>query len=233
MRSWPFWTVLVLLAVGLVAAPEAKQVRTRIADGFDQPVGKPDAQGYYMSRGFRANYHMGEDWNGEGGGNSDLGDPVYTIGHGIVVMARDVRMGWGNLVIVRHLYREGGQLKTVDSVYAHLDRITVKEGQQIKRGQQVGTIGTNRGMYTAHLHFEIRKNLHIGFNQRGFRGDLRNYYVPTAFIHPRRELKGGNRSGQVVIGTFNVPSGTGPSPVDDSPTRTVSDDREPFQVRRF
>ena len=49
-------------------------------------------------------------------------------------------------------------MRTADSVYAHLDRILVREGKQIVRGQQIGTIGTNRGMYTAHLHFEVRKN---------------------------------------------------------------------------
>ena len=98
---------------------------------------------------------MGEDWNGLEGGNSDLGKPVYSTANGIVVLARDMRMGWGNLVIIRHLFLEDRQVKTVDSVYAHLDKILVREGKQIVRGQQIGTIGTNRRMYTAHLHFEI------------------------------------------------------------------------------
>ena len=77
-------------------------MRTRLADGFDQPVGKPDAEGYYISRGFRARYHMGEDWNGLEGGNSDLGKPVYATASGVVVLARNMRMSWGNLVIIRH-----------------------------------------------------------------------------------------------------------------------------------
>jgi len=178
---------------------------------------------------------MGEDWNGAGGGNSDRGDPVYSTAHGVVVLARDVRMGWGNLVIIRHLYREGKQLKTVDSVYAHLGRISVKEGQQVRRGDKVGTIGTNRGMYTAHLHFEIRKNLHIGFNQRGFSRDLRNYHVPGAFIHARRQLPGGNRSGIVTVNTFNLPSSAGHalrSPELKSKKRRAEKPKE-FRVKRF
>jgi murein DD-endopeptidase MepM/ murein hydrolase activator NlpD len=206
MRRWYFWLGLVVFSAALVGAPSSKSVRTRLADGFDQPVGKPDAEGYYMSRGFRANYHMGEDWNGLGGGNSDIGDPVYSTAHGVVVLARDMRMGWGNLVIVRHTFMENKELKTVDSVYAHLDRILVREGQQVVRGQQVGTIGTNRGMYTAHLHFEIRKNLFIGFNQRGFARDLTNYYVPGKFITPRRKLPGRGRSALVAVDTFNIPA---------------------------
>jgi len=47
------------------------------ADHFDFPVGRPDAKGYYNAQGFGKNAHLGDDWNGTGGGNSDLGDPIY------------------------------------------------------------------------------------------------------------------------------------------------------------
>jgi len=242
MRKSAFWIMLSLFVAALVAAPSPQTARTRLADGFDQPVGKPNAEGYYMSRGFRANFHMGEDWNGIRGGNTDLGAPVYSTAHGLVVLARDMRMGWGNLVIIRHTYLEDKQLKAVDSVYAHLDRITVREGQQVVRGQQVGTIGTNRGMYTAHLHFEIRKALFIGFNQRGFGRDLKNYHVPGAFITPRRKLSGGGRSALVAINTFNLPAarpGSTPNSQNTNPAETASDKKDtpkgwgPFKVNRF
>ncbi len=82
------------------------------------------------------------------GATKILGKPVYATANGIVVLARDMRMGWGNLVIIRHIFLEDRQMKTADSVYAHLDKIFVREGKQIVRGQQIGTIGTNRGMYT-------------------------------------------------------------------------------------
>jgi len=59
---------------------------------------------------------------------------------------------------------ENRSLNFADSLYAHLDRITVREGQQVTRGQQVGTIGNNHGMYPPHLHFEIHKDLSIGVN---------------------------------------------------------------------
>ena len=238
MKRRLFWVVLTAGIVGLAATPQPRTARTRLADGFDQPVGKPDAEGYYMSRGFRANYHMGEDWNGLGGGNSDLGDPVYAVAHGLVVMARDVRMGWGNLVIIRHAFLENGRLNFVDSVYAHLQRVLVREGQQITRGQQVGTIGNNRGMYTAHLHFEIRKNLHIGFNQRRFPRDLSAYHVPGRFIEPRRKLTGSGRSALVPVGTFALspsssdtqfPSGAQMAP----PPQKTPGNKSPFRVNRF
>ena len=88
-------------------------VKLRLADGFDFPVGRPDASGYYKARGFWPNGHLGEDWNGRGGGNTDLGDPVYACADGVVVHSRDVRVGWGNVVIIRHAYRDnrGGRLR--------------------------------------------------------------------------------------------------------------------------
>ena len=49
-------------------------------------------------------------------------EPVYATANGVVVLARNMRMGWGNLVIIRHIFLEEKQMKTVDSVYAHLDR---------------------------------------------------------------------------------------------------------------
>ncbi|MBU3664452.1 MAG: M23 family metallopeptidase [Chthoniobacterales bacterium] len=177
---------------------------TRSADGFDMPVGKPDAEGYYRSRGLIIGRHMGDDWNGNGMGNTDLGAPVYSTAHGLVVYARDARMGWGKTVIVRHVYWEGGRWNYVDSFYTHMHQIFVREGQQVRRGQLVGSIGTNRGMYVAHLHFEIRKNLRIGINQGSYRKDLSNYYRPYEFILGRRTLQGGNRRVSVPLNTFRL-----------------------------
>ena len=51
MGAMPFlrrnliWIFLVVFVTGLVSAPSPKTARTRVADGFDQPVGKPDAEG--------------------------------------------------------------------------------------------------------------------------------------------------------------------------------------------
>ena len=247
LHRYAFWIFLFCLVTALVSAPSPDTARTRIADGFDQPVGKPDAEGYYMSRGFRPRFHMGEDWNGLEGGNKDSGKPVYAAANGIVVLARDMRMGWGNLVIIRHIFVEDQEKKMADSVYAHLGKILVREGQQIVRGQHIGTIGTNRGMYTAHLHFEIRKNLFIGFNQRAFGKDYSNYYVPSAFIAQRRKLHGSGRSALVAVNTFNVQEKQ-PQPPEMSTVRTRSSEtppsatapssasskkRESFRVNRF
>ena len=91
-----------------MARRDSKFALVPLCDGFDFPVGKPDGNGYYRSRGLRLKSprHMGEDWNGNKGGNSDLGDPVYSVGHGVVTYAADARGAWGKGVIVRHAFRE-------------------------------------------------------------------------------------------------------------------------------
>ncbi|MFN2623366.1 MAG: peptidoglycan DD-metalloendopeptidase family protein [Chthoniobacterales bacterium] len=175
---------------------------TKIADGFDFPVGKPEAEGYYKARGFRSGGHVGEDWDGIRGGDTDLGDPIYSVGDGIVVFARDVHLGWGNVVIVRHAYREGGNVKYVDALYGHLQKMFVGRGQRVSRGQQIATMGTAHGQYDAHLHFEIRKNLEIGMSRSKFDKSFSNYYDPTQFINSHRHLSGGGANYKVAMNTF-------------------------------
>jgi murein DD-endopeptidase MepM/ murein hydrolase activator NlpD len=175
---------------------------TKIADGFDFPVGKPEAEGYYKARGFRSGGHVGEDWDGVRGGDTDLGDPVYSVGDGIVVFARDVHLGWGNVIIVRHAYRENGNVRYVDALYGHLNSMLVGRGQRVARGQRIATMGTAHGQYDAHLHFEIRKNLEIGMSRSKFQKDFSNYYDPTQFINSHRHLAGGGANYKVAMNTF-------------------------------
>jgi murein DD-endopeptidase MepM/ murein hydrolase activator NlpD len=175
---------------------------TRLADGFDFPVGKPEAEGYYKARGYRPGGHQGEDWDGVRGGDTDLNDPIYCIGDGIVVFARDVHLGWGNVVIIRHAYRENGEVKHIDSLYGHLNSFSVSRGQRVARGQQIGKMGTAHGQYDAHLHLEIRKNLEIGMSRSKFQKNFSNYYDPSQFIASHRHLAGGGASFKVAMNTF-------------------------------
>ena len=67
------WLAVILFAVSVragAATPPAEQPAVPVAAGFDFPVGPPDAQGYYDAQSFGRNRHLGEDWNGNGGGNS-------------------------------------------------------------------------------------------------------------------------------------------------------------------
>ncbi len=148
--------------------------------GFDFPVGAPDAVGYYDAQPFGTNEHLGSDLNGNGGGDSDLGDPVHAVARGTVVFAEDVGGGWGNVVRVVHACGDA----RYESVYAHLDRVDVAVGMPVVRGAAIGTIGTAGGQYLAHLHFELREV--VGRSLGGGYGDADGHVDPTAFIAANR-----------------------------------------------
>jgi len=178
--------------------------KVELADGFDYPVGAPDAHGYYKARGFWTGTHPGEDWNGVNGGNTDLGDPVYSIGNGLVIQSRNVGAGWGNVIIVRHAYRNSSDRVTIiDSLYAHLQERLIEKGEKIARGQLLGTIGTASGKYLAHLHFEIRKNLNIGMRRSMFSRDYSNYHNPTKFITTNRHIEKSGKDYLIPTGFSN------------------------------
>jgi murein DD-endopeptidase MepM/ murein hydrolase activator NlpD len=86
--------------------------------------------------------HTGIDMRG------GTGTPILAAGDGTVVFA-DVRGGYGNTVIIDH----GGQLATL---YAHQSAIAVQEGQTVRRGQVVGSVGSTGNSTGPHLHFEVR-----------------------------------------------------------------------------
>lgn len=204
--------LIAILALGILLCAHGRAERTTaifVADGFDFPVGKPNGDGYYKARGYSPHGHLGEDWNGRGGGDTDLGAPVYATANGIVLFAKNYYHGWGNVVIVRHAYQEGGQTKFVDSLYGHLDAIQVRYGQHLKRGQQLGTIGTGGGLYPAHLHFEMRKDLRVGMARLSFPQDDSVYWSGTQFINDHRRLSATSSTAMAPIDTFSATTGKG------------------------
>lgn len=205
MNFFPFRILLLLFVIkNLVYFTFAEEtVRIGLADGFDFPCGDPvgSGEGYYIFRGWTTN-HPGEDWNGNGMGNTDLGDPVYSIAKGVVIYARNAGGGWGNTVIVRHAYRNPrtGMIEVLDSFYTHLDEINTEYGAIIPKGTQVGTIGTNNGLYVAHLHFELRHGpgLNIGMDRSRFPRNMNHYHRPRGFIEEHRNLRADHRTRATV-----------------------------------
>jgi hypothetical protein len=106
------------------------------------------------------------------------------------------------VVILRHAYYEGLTLKYCDSLYGHLLDFSVQEGEQVRRGQKIGRIGNNFGMYEAHLHLEMRKNLQIGMFRNSFARDFSNYYTPNEFIAAHRACPNGNHMVSIPINTY-------------------------------
>lgn len=136
----------VLSPIEMVLAPTA--------DTFDYPVGSEHGALTYNAQPFLTENHLGDDLNGIGGRNSDFGDPVYAVADGLVVFSGWPADGWGNVVILAHQLADG---EVVETCYGHLDSIRVPVGQQVRRGDQIGTIGTANERYLAHLHFEVRR----------------------------------------------------------------------------
>ena len=89
-----------------------------------------------------------------------VGTPVYAAEDGTVdwVQAWDGKsttgnQSYGNLVRIRHAAYNGGKLWTL---YAHLQRVTVKNGQAVREGEVIGYSGNSGNTTGPHLHFEVR-----------------------------------------------------------------------------
>ena len=93
---------------------------------------------------------------GANGGNEGIniavpeGTPVKATEAGTVTYAGSEVKGYGNLVLIRH---ENGYV----SAYAHNGALSVKRGEQVKRGQVIATSGQTGNVTSPQLHFEIRK----------------------------------------------------------------------------
>jgi len=77
------------------------------------------------------------------------GDPVIASAPGKVVYSGSGLRGYGKLVIIKHN-------KTFLSAYAHNDKVLVKEGQSVTRGQKIAAMGST-DTNQVKLHFEIRR----------------------------------------------------------------------------
>ena len=90
-----------------------------------------------------------------------VGAPVYAAEGGTVAIAyrwngkrtQGDTNSYGNMVKLRHATYKYGTLETL---YAHLSKLCVTQGQQVQEGQLIGYSGDTGNCYGAHLHFEVR-----------------------------------------------------------------------------
>jgi hypothetical protein len=185
IKLWPELTrpKSVAPAFQLISPLELASIPT--AGRFDFPLGSEHGALAYNAQRFTDNQHLGDDLNGIGGENSDLGEPIYAIADGRVLLVREGGTGWGNIIILLHAYLEHGQRKYAQSYYAHVEKMLVYSGQDVQRGQQIATVGTANGRYFAHLHFEMRE-FATPFIGPGYREDTRGWLDPSAFIQQHR-----------------------------------------------
>ncbi len=77
-----------------------------------------------------------------------IGTPIYATADAVVNRS-EWAGGYGNLVELNHG-------RGIQTRYGHLTRSTVQSGQQIKRGQLIGYMGSTGRSTGSHLHYEVR-----------------------------------------------------------------------------
>lgn len=109
---------------------------------FDWPVA--DAR---LSRGFL----LGKRWHYGVDLAAPKGTPILAADDGVVIYTGRGFTGYGKLIVVEHSSEWA-------TLYAHLNKFSVREGDKIKRGQKLGEMGRTGRASGVHLHFEIRYN---------------------------------------------------------------------------
>lgn len=82
-----------------------------------------------------------------------VGTPVYAAADGVVVIRRNEGngKGYGNYLVIQHA-------KNYYTVYGHLDKWMVSQGQNVRAGQEIAKSGNTGHSTGPHLHFEVLKN---------------------------------------------------------------------------
>ncbi len=116
-----------------------------------QPISEKHLKQMASGYGYRVDpvygtgkFHEGMDFA------SETGTPVYATGDAKVLMA-GWHSGYGNVIVLDHGYN-------YTTRYAHLSKILVQPGQQVKRGNMIGKVGNTGKSTGSHLHYEVRYN---------------------------------------------------------------------------
>ena len=89
--------------------------------------------------------HTGMDFT------APIGTPIHATGNGVVEKVEFDGRGLGNNITINHGYG-------YESVYGHMNKIIVRAGQKILRGDLIGYVGRTGSATGPHLHYEVHKN---------------------------------------------------------------------------
>jgi len=112
--------------------PISNKDLTRTASGYGMRIDP-----FYRTPRF----HAGMDFNAK------IGTNIYVTGDGVVELAKR-NQGYGNCVIVDHGYG-------YKTLYGHCEKILVREGQKVYRGEVIATLGNTGRSTGPHLHYEV------------------------------------------------------------------------------
>jgi len=140
---------------GTVPSPEAARAN-RIMQRLDElslyrlaadkvPLAMPVSGGFRFTSGYGMRWgrmHKGADFAAK------HGTPIRATADGVVTHAGWLS-GYGQLVKIRHAFG-------IETRYAHMSRIRVREGQRVSRGERIGDMGNTGRSTGTHLHYEVR-----------------------------------------------------------------------------
>ena len=104
-----------------------------------------------MSRGFSINPtgkrkkpHLGIDLAAR------RGTPIYAAQDGLVIYSGHAFKGYGRMVLI-----EGSD--DLATLYGHMDKIKIRQGKHVRKGDLIGLMGRSGRATGVHLHFEVRR----------------------------------------------------------------------------
>ncbi len=117
-----------------------------------QPVSNEDLSRMASGYGWRTDpftkarkFHYGMDFT------APRGTPIYATGDGRVRRADNRATGYGNHIVIDHGFG-------YETLYAHLHKYNIRVGQQVKRGDIIGFVGSTGRSQAPHLHYEVLKD---------------------------------------------------------------------------
>ena len=149
-----------LVATAPIGAGSYDQIQPRMVSPDLPPLSAPDTYlpkggavftGYIWPAKGELSSGYGWRWGRMHAGidiAAPVGTPIFASAPGVITYAQWNDGGYGNLVEVTH---PDGSI----TLYAHNDRILVREGQQVEQGQQISEMGSTGFSTGPHLHFEV------------------------------------------------------------------------------
>lgn len=116
--------------------PVANKKLRRVASGFNYRI-----HPIYKIKHF----HTGIDFS------APRGTEIYATGNGVVKEVTSKNRGYGKHMVIDHGFG-------YETLYAHMSRFNVREGQKVKRGDVIGYVGSTGTSTAPHCHYEVIKN---------------------------------------------------------------------------
>jgi len=124
------------MLAAIPAITPVKSTATNVASGFGTRIDP-----IYKTPKF----HYGMDFSGK------TNTPIYATGDAKVVEISKSSRGYGNHIVLKHGFG-------YETSYSHLNKILVKKGQTVKRGEIIGMMGNTGKSTGTHLHYEVIKD---------------------------------------------------------------------------